>query len=543
MTADFIRRAMQVHGGRYDYSLVDYRTAREKVEIVCPEHGGFWQTPDKHVNRGQGCPACKPTARVSEEKFAHRLHAVHGGRLVLVPGSFSRMFDPVQMVCPRHGRFEALASNVVNNGSGCPKCAAEQRGIQQRMTREGFIAKATETHQQKYDYTRAEITDSVTPIEIVCPEHGVFKQTPAKHLMGQGCPQCGVERRTLAKFKSKEQFVLDAVAVHGDRYDYSRFDYTSVRSPGTIICRKHGEFDQTPDAHLAGKGCQRCTSQVSKWEAEVSEFLAEAGVDCVRTRAVAGVEFDLYADGVAVECNGLYWHSDRFANARMRHLEKTRAARSAGVRLLHLFEDEWAMRREATENLLLAAYGKAHRVYARDCVVAASTSSAVAGFLDAHHIQGRASGSAVYTLEHEGAVAAVMVFSKVRSERGIVDAGWELVRYASSGVVVGGASRLFARFLKDVGPERVVSYSDNRLFDGGMYGKLGFEKAHETSPQYRVVVRGVRMHKTNFKKSVLKRKFGAEATDGKSEREICESLGFYRVYDCGLTKWVYTGNR
>lgn len=539
MNAEFIARATEVHGGRYDYSKVSYRYAREKVEIVCPEHGSFWQAPHKHIHAKHGCPACKPTARVTEAAFVARVREVHGDSLSVAPGTFTKMFARVKMVCEKHGVFEPLASNVVNNRSGCPKCAAELRGVQQRLTKGVFVARAEQVHGNRYGYEEAVVSDSTTPITIVCSTHGPFQQSPAKHLTGHGCPVCGVEKRTSGITKSREQFVLDAVAVHGDSYDYSRFEYSQARSAGMIVCRKHGPFEQTPDAHLAGKGCPRCTSQVSKWEAEVADFLRESGITCERTRKVAGVEFDLYAEGVAIECNGLYWHSDRFTNARMRHLEKTRAARAAGVRLLHIFEDEWVYRRKAVENLLLSAFGKAARIYARDCSMGVSSSREVAGFLEAHHIQGSATGSVVYTLHHTGSVVATMVFSKVRSERGAKDAGWELVRYASSGVVVGGASRLFSRFLEDVHPARVISYSDNRLFAGGVYEKLGFAKVHETAPQYRVVFRGRRLHKANFKKRALARLVGQGAVDGKTEREVCESLGLSRIYDCGLTKWEY----
>lgn len=539
MPLSFAERAEKVHGGRYDYSRAVYKTAREKVEIVCQKHGPFWQTPDKHISRKQGCPACKPTARVDETAFVARVYAVHGDALAVVPGSYTKMFSPVALVCPQHGEFHTLASNVVNKGTGCPKCAAAARGEVQRMTQDRFLARAAQVHGTKYVYSGTHVAHGSAPVSIECPEHGVFAQTPVKHLSGHGCPQCAIDARTVKITKTRAQFAADATLVHGGRYDYSRFEYVDAKTPGTIVCQKHGPFEQTPDAHLAGKGCSKCTSQVSRWEGEVAEFLRASGVDCVRTRAVAGVEFDIYAGAVAVECNGLYWHSDRFPNARMRHMEKTRAALAVGVRLIHLFEDEWRLRRAAVENLLLAAYGKAERVFARECAVVAGSSQDVAAFLHAHHIQGAATGSVVLTLAYMGETVAVMVFSKVRSERGAVDAGWELVRYASKGVVVGGASRLFARFLREYAPARVVSYSDNRLFFGGVYEKLGFEKTHTTAPQYRVVVNGVRMHKANFKKQTLARTLGAERVDGKTEREVCEAEGMFRVYDCGLTKWEY----
>lgn len=541
MNSTFLEKARSVHGDTYDYSSVVYTAAREKVDIICREHGVFSQTPDKHINGKQGCPRCKPSAVVDEAEFIRRLGKVHGDRLIAKPGSYSKMFEKVTVVCPAHGEFRALPTNLISKKTGCPKCAAEARGLKQRLTLDVFIQKAVARHGNAYDYSRSVVVDGNTPVAIGCRVHGEFAQSPVKHMHGHGCPVCGVEKRTSVNFKGLEQFVLDAVAVHGDAYDYSKFEYVSARSCGTIICKKHGEFTQTPDGHLAGKGCSKCVSQVSKWETEIADFLLSIGVNAVRTRKIAGVEFDLYADGVAIECNGLYWHSDMFENAKNRHLHKTRAAQQAGVRLIHIFEDEWTHRRSAVENLLRSAYNKSGRTYARQCTVDVETSKGVEGFLDTHHIQGAATGSVAYVLRKDGVTVAAMVFSKVRSERGAVDAGWELVRYASNGTVVGGASRLFARFVKDQSPKRVVSYSDDRLFFGGVYVSLGFNRVHLTPPQYRVVVRGRRVHKSNFKKSKLVKAYGIDTVGTQTEREFCQSIGLHRVYDCGLTKWEYVG--
>jgi hypothetical protein len=100
---------------------------------------------------------------------------------------------------------------------------------------------------------------------------------------------------------------------------------------------------------------------------------------------------------------------------------------------------------------------------------------------------------------------------------------------------------LFTAFVRDNAPGRVTSYSDKRLFVGGMYEKLGFNKVHDTRPNYTVLVGTTRRHKAGFKKSSLVKKLGAEAVVGKTEREVCEAQGWYRVFDCGLTKWEWVG--
>jgi very-short-patch-repair endonuclease len=57
-TEEFIRRAKEVHGDKYDYSKSVYVNYITKVEIICPKHGSFWQQPSCHIN-GYNCPHCQ----------------------------------------------------------------------------------------------------------------------------------------------------------------------------------------------------------------------------------------------------------------------------------------------------------------------------------------------------------------------------------------------------------------------------------------------------------------------------------------------------
>ncbi len=127
-----------------------------------------------------------------------------------------------------------------------------------KLTTKEFIKKAREVHGDKYDYSKVEYVKSKEKVNIICPEHGEFSQTPQKHLYGQGCPQCGNKPKI-----TTEEFIKKAREVHGDRYDYSKVVYVDAQTDVCIICRQHGEFWQRPSHHTDGRGCKKCATEIT----------------------------------------------------------------------------------------------------------------------------------------------------------------------------------------------------------------------------------------------------------------------------------------
>lgn len=528
---DFAARAAKAHGGRYVYpALPPTFSSTDKLRVVCGRHGEFMQTAYVHL-RGGGCPKCAGRGQYSGGEFRRLAMEKHGGRYAFDANKTE--YPPKEklvFVCEAHGEFKQTPRQHLHS-AGCPTCAQEIR-----MERGDFIARAYAVHQGKYTYEKYSPGPAGTPVVITCPIHGEFSQARNAHLSGAGCRGCA----NTGNSRSKTATTAEVAA----RLGVDVIEYVNTESPIRLSCKVHGEYEvaRAGDAIYKGVRCSQCANKVSRWEQDVGAYLTSIGVATERTRKIiAPKEIDLYSEEhrVGVECHGAYFHSTAFQTSPSQHLHKLRLAQAADIRLVQVFEDEWKYRRSAVENLLASAFGKTPRVFARSCALCPSTSKDVQGFLEQHHIQGAAKGSAVFTLTHRGEVAAVMVFSKVTSERGATDAGWELVRYASAGTVVGGASRLFTAFLRAHRPSRVISYSDRRLFSGGMYEKLGFAKLHDTRPTYTVLVGDQRKHKANFKKSLLAKRLGPEAVTGRTEQEVCKEQGWFRVYDCGVTKWEW----
>lgn len=184
-TDSFIKRAIIVHGHQYDYDLVDYCNMKTKVEIVCPVHGSFWQTPDKHIYEKCGCPQCAGNTKLSNTTFIEKAREVHGDRYDYGLVNYQGNRVPVKIICFTHGIFEQRPGNHLL-GKGCPKCANNVRS-----DAELFIEKARDVHGDRYDYSKVKYFNNRTPVIITCLEHGDFKQAPCSHLSGCGCPVCG----------------------------------------------------------------------------------------------------------------------------------------------------------------------------------------------------------------------------------------------------------------------------------------------------------------------------------------------------------------
>ena len=198
-TSQFISEAQAKHGkGRYDYSKTEYIKAKGKVIVSCPTHGDFSQEASSHL-LGCGCPLCgRASARAyhipTREEYIQKALAKHGSCYDYSEIIYSGDRGKITIICPSHGRFTQTAGNHIQ-GQGCPKCGFKKSGRYDAVSTEGFIARATSIHQEKYLYHNAHYQNGVSKIEIICPKHGTFKQLPGQHLLGKGCPLCGREIR------------------------------------------------------------------------------------------------------------------------------------------------------------------------------------------------------------------------------------------------------------------------------------------------------------------------------------------------------------
>lgn len=266
-TTEFIDDAIRVHGDRYDYSLVAYQSSCKKVKILCSTHGAFEQTPSNHLT-GFGCLLCGLRSagqyhKKSTASFVEEARRIHGDAYDYSKAIYSGAREKVTIICAKHGAFEQTSSVhlACKPGEACLSCSYEKRGARSQTEFDDFLKRAFSVHGDTYDYSFVEASYCGTNknIDILCRTHGKFKQTPANHLRGEGCRKCSHLKLANSFRKSSADFISDARAVHGDRYDYSGADYRGAFDNVTIICPIDGPFKQTPTSHLSGIGCPKCS--------------------------------------------------------------------------------------------------------------------------------------------------------------------------------------------------------------------------------------------------------------------------------------------
>ena len=194
--------------------------------------------------------------KLTTEEFIKKANKKHNGKYDYSKVEYIDSHTKVCIICPEHGEFWQGPANHLS-GQNCPKCASIEVHTNQSNKKEGFIQKAKEIHGDKYDYSKVEYINNHTKVCIICPEHGEFWQKPIHHTQGKGCPYCGGTKKLTTK-----EFVEKAKQIHGDRYDYSKVDYISAETKVCIICPEHGEFWQTPHAHLNGHRCPNCFGNI-----------------------------------------------------------------------------------------------------------------------------------------------------------------------------------------------------------------------------------------------------------------------------------------
>jgi len=495
---DFIRRAKEVHKGEnLDYSQVFYVDNRTPVKIIDKTLGEFWQTPSNHL-RGSSHPD-RRGSKISESK---------------------------------------------------------------KMSQEEVISRFMEVHAgENLDYSQVEYNGMHVKVKIIShelrpdgTEYGEFWQEPAVHLKGCTHPDISRDRQIERQTSNTEEFIRKAKYIHSTKnYDYCRVNYVNNRTKVEIICNKigsngkpHGIFSISPDNFLRGEGCPKCGNHISTGEDyiynELCSYFNKGEIIRNDRSLLDGSELDLYipSKGVAIEFNGLRWHSEKFGKDKYYHLKKTLLCKEKGITLLHIFEDEYISRKEIVlskiRNILGLNTGL-ERIGARKCTIKEIDYKSASVFLENNHIQGKCKASVYLGLYRNEKLVSVMLFTHEKGGK------WILVRFASDihYIVQGAASKLFSYFISKYEFTEIRTFLDRRFennAEDNVYIKLGFGIDSYLKPDYYYTNgHGIRRHKFGFRKKILSRKYGFPLT--MTESEMVSQLGYYKIWNCGLIAYVF----
>jgi hypothetical protein len=293
-------------------------------------------------------------------------------------------------------------------------------------------------------------------------------------------------------------------------------------------------------------------SFISKPEQELIDWLINNNVTIKKDRTILkGRELDIYIPSkeIAIEFNGNKYHTEWFGGkTRYYHLEKTETCNKMGVRLIHIFEDEYFYKKEIVYRKLSHILGLQQnlpKIMGRKCSIQIINKDIAKEFLNKYHIQGYDPSTIHYGAYYNNELIAVMSF--LRNNRNLND--WELTRFASNYNLIcqGIGGKLFKRFIKEINPNTVKSFADRRWTldkNNNLYIQLGFKFDSYTLPDYKYyntnVDRYKRWHKFGFRKNILLKKYPEKVNELMTETEMVKAIGYDKIWDCGLIKYVWT---
>lgn len=315
----------------------------------------------------------------------------------------------------------------------------------------------------------------------------------------------------------------------------------------TYLCDKGHTHTQLVQNFLKGHGCKICANELtsSKGELELYTYISSIMPENTwieqRDRKIlsGGLELDIVLPdlGVAFEYGGNYHHSEERGKYPTYHLNKLLEVEAFEYRLVSITDEEWLKKNSIVKSRINTILGLNTTEYARKCTLREISYDACAEFCINNHIQGEAKTSVNLGLFLHDELVAIMSFSKARYSEAYE---YELVRYCSklNLSVVGGASKLLKYFENKYTPKSIGSYSDRRWNTGKLYLNLGFQRIHDTPPNYRYYKGGSSYSRQKFMKHTLEKQFPDIFLEEKTEKEIMSEAGYLRVYDCGSTLFI-----
>lgn len=610
---DFKKKASIIHNGKYRYDKVHFVNKTTKVDIICPIHGLFSQTPKNHL-QGQGCPECGKinssnhnknnydifrsklvnkfkeqfeTPYLEEEyenknsnitlickqcgqaynlkasyiisdrfngctacKYKYRfidlaMYNKTDNEILPFEGYKDSRTDVVTIVCPEHGEYTVRIKTLLEGRGECKKC----NGYKRLMKEDDFDKKLLDYFGDDVKAI-SQFKGTTKPMEFVCKNGHRFTRTPNSFFFSRlhpPCPICSKEMMAKERTKTTEQFIQEAIEIYGkEKYDFTETVYEKSDRPVTIKCNDCGRyFTIEANSFLRGHGCPYHNCNSSIMEKEIGDIIRRNGYDYITNdrKILDGKELDIYIPSkkIAIEFDGIYWHNE-LNKSKLYHLNKTIECEKKGIRLIHIFEDEWLTKKSILSSMIENILGKTkRRIFARKCrVQRVNEATRINDFLNDNHLQGMCPSSIKYGLFYNDELVSVMTFGKSRHFIGNGSHEYELLRFCNKKgySIIGAASKLFKNFVEEFKPKSVVSYADRRWSIGNLYNNLGFILYNKSQPNYYYVIGNERKNRFNYRKSELVKKYNCP--ENMSEHEFCLAQKWYRIYDCGCLcyEWI-----
>jgi hypothetical protein len=589
-TDEFVEKAKQVHGDKYDYSKTEYINMRTKICIICSEHGEFWQEPRHHLN-GIRCPKCAGTKKLNNKEFIEKAKEIHGDKYDYSKVRYINNKTPICIICAKHGEFWQTPSSHINAKTGCPKCA--KNGV--LLTTEEFIEKAKEIHGDYYSYDKVNYINAHEKICIICPRHGEFWQEASSHLQGKSCPKCKsskLENIVLTylnnnkinyifqhKLKNLGKKTLDfylpdyniAIECQGEQHYIPTSFGSMTNDESNEVFEKRKELDLLKSNECKKENIELIYFTIPNYFHNkniniYTEFYQDKKVftdikslidylnhqkQNIKTNSFNEFYADILSINTNITCknNAILYKNYALQfnycipNDRDTLNSINRYNKKQLFNTINIFEDEYVYNKEIVLNKikhLVENHNTLSKIAGRKCKINEINMSNAKLFLDKFHIQGFAASTIYLGAYYDNKLIAVMTFLNEGKGR------WNLTRFASdyNYICQGVGGKLFKYFIRNYNPNEVKSFADRRWTineENNVYIQLGFKFDKYLAPEYRYynpkVDKYKRFHKFAFRKQILHKRFNLPLS--MSETEMTKTLGYDRIWDCGLIKYIW----
>lgn len=528
----------------------------KKVWWKC-ELGHSWETsPNKRFNHNRGCAVCKnkkvlpgfndlatlsPSVAKEWNYDKNYLQPTE-----VTPGSNKKVW----WKCPKGHSFEAQVYRKVKNPNLCSVC-------RNRTVIEG-VNNLNHTHPNIcsfWDYVK----NSLKPEEVTAGSHmKVWWKCDKNHEWQASIVKVSSET-TKCPYCSNKKVLLgynDLATTHPflvQEWDHSK----NTKSPQDIVAgsdylsswicsrNKYHKWSAYTYARTGPKfsGCPFCSASLnsSNGEKEIAELLTKWGLSFISSdkTTLKPLELDLYIfeKNIAIEFNGLYWHSEMAGKTRNYHYDKWKACKEQGIQLIQIWEDDWKHKQEIVLKTLqnVLNISSQPKIGARNTIIKTNIDKKTAqNFLEKNHIQGSVNNSTFYCLtDKDNEILALLGF---RLEKNTLN----ITRYATSKKVQGGFSKLLDHVINNTQftINKIVTFSDNTYSSGKLYKNLGFVEEKILQPDFYYFKNNKKYHKSKFRIKNFKNSDDLEYEENKSEKELAELNKISRIWDAGKIKWV-----
>lgn len=313
-----------------------------------------------------------------------------------------------------------------------------------------------------------------------------------------------------------------------------------------IITLKDNLYIKDSDIHFLQDYFDKSKSQsISNEEKELLKFIKSIYFDEIIENdksVINPYELDIYLPkrNIAFEFDGLYWHSSLYKD-KYYHFNKTKKCEEKGIRLIHIFEDDWIYNIDIVKSMIKSSLGIYERkIFARKCIVKEIDVKSYRKFMNENHLQGFTKATHYVGLFYNDE----LVQSVGMNFNGL-NKIWELNRMATllNTQIIGGFSKLVKYSVNKYKIKELNSYVFKAWFNGKGYTSIGFKFDYECQPTWWYIVNGKKVNRMNYQKKFIERKFN----DGKlkyfnkdeSEFKNMANNGINWIWDCGKIRMKY----